>query len=284
MKKSKESKAPVTPTTQSQGFIPQRTTSFQQHQERIAKLIAEGMHDGNAWKPEAFARYREIEDLQLAAELAMRDSDALPRNFDEWWADAFFDKSTSKKMIAEIAYFAGMGVVEAGVTPTPPTDPQSMLSEFCKVVANHPLEGRDAGIAQAFFEIGWDRALAAPGSTSGPRYDWKCLSCQSQVSTVCDFHINSRPLCNLCNGEMIPFVGEPLTEDDLKRIENSVLRAKVGGDEVEGGATPQPTRETLQAIRKECVNGFCGARQWLDHGGAAPLMEQSQSARNEQLS
>lgn len=45
-------------------FIPERPTTFQQHQKRIAQLVSEEMHDGKAWKPEAYSRYNEIENQE----------------------------------------------------------------------------------------------------------------------------------------------------------------------------------------------------------------------------
>lgn len=48
------------------GFIAKHPTTYLQHSKRIVQLMSEGLHNGKAWKPEAFTRYNELEDQEAA--------------------------------------------------------------------------------------------------------------------------------------------------------------------------------------------------------------------------
>ena len=47
-----------------QPFVPTRPCSYQEHAARIEKMLAEGLHNGKRWKPEAHARYAELEQQE----------------------------------------------------------------------------------------------------------------------------------------------------------------------------------------------------------------------------
>lgn len=38
------------------------------------------------------------------------------------------------------------------------------------------------------------------------KFLWSCVNCRIRVETICDFHINDRPICVHCNAEMEPYV------------------------------------------------------------------------------
>jgi hypothetical protein len=44
------------------GFVSNSPMGYQKHCKIIAQLLAEGMHNGEEWKPEAFSRYNELEN------------------------------------------------------------------------------------------------------------------------------------------------------------------------------------------------------------------------------
>lgn len=96
---------------------------------------------------------------------------------------------------------------------------------------------------------GWTHGECAECEKSaGPQSElhvWECVMCQISVGTICDFHINSRPICCQCNAEMIPFVGEPLTDEDLGRIKTKVLAAKA----------TDPNRTTQRVIEEYEIDG-----------------------------
>jgi hypothetical protein len=60
-------------------FVTARPCSYQEHCERIKIMLAEGLHDGTAWKPEAHTRYAELETS--GHDVVSRSQPETP----QWW-------------------------------------------------------------------------------------------------------------------------------------------------------------------------------------------------------